>query len=172
MTDFMSEYAKHQAARAKANALNKTVLFDALSAAGITTVHAEFDGSGDSGQINDVTAVAGDQAAEFPCVAILLHDTQWGKQELATKKVDLREAVEEEGSEHLAQEARAPAQEDAAVREGFGGGKPGLAHATSAMTMGGRWSMVTSAERPTWLRPIAIASSSEAARSQPRRSGT
>ena len=95
MTDFMSEYAKHQAARAKANALNKTVLFDALSAAGITTVHAEFDGSGDSGQINDVTARAGDQAAEFPCVAILLHDTQWGKQELATKKVNLREAVED-----------------------------------------------------------------------------
>src|SRR6266545_24942 len=82
----------------------------------------------------------------------------------------LREAVEEEGSEHLAQEARAPAQEDAALREGFSGGKPGLAHATSAITMGGRWSMVTSAERPTWLRPIAIASSSEAARSQPRRS--
>src|SRR3954453_1697142 len=95
MTDFMSEYAKHQAARAKANALNKTVLFDALSGAGITSVHAEFDGSGDSGQINDVTACAGDQTAEFPCVAILLHDTQWGKQELATKKINLREAVED-----------------------------------------------------------------------------
>ncbi len=95
MTDFVTEYSQHQAARAKANGMNKTVLFDALAAAGITSVHVEFDGCGDSGQINDVTAKAGDQPTEFPCVAIVLHDTQWGKQELATKKLSLREAVED-----------------------------------------------------------------------------
>ena len=93
MTDFETKYAEHQAARAKANALNKTVLFDALVAAGITSVHADFDGCGDSGQINDVTARAGDQTAEFPCVTVVLHDTQWGKQDLTAKNVSLQEAV-------------------------------------------------------------------------------
>src|SRR5579884_284815 len=95
MSDFEAKYAEHQAARAKANALNKTVLFDALASAGITSVHAEFDGAGDSGQINEVTAMAGDQTAEFPCVTIVLNDSEWGKQELVTKNVSLQEAVYE-----------------------------------------------------------------------------
>lgn len=84
-----------QAARAKANASNKTVLFDALAVAGITSVHADFDGAGDSGQINDVTAHAGEQTADFPCVMIVLHDTEWGKQDLTTRERGLREAVED-----------------------------------------------------------------------------
>jgi len=39
---------------------NKTALFDALAAAGITTVTVEFDGAGDSGQIEFVEPCAGD----------------------------------------------------------------------------------------------------------------
>ena len=45
---------------------NKTALFDAFAAAGITSVLVHFDGSGDSGQIEDVDATAGDQPAEIP----------------------------------------------------------------------------------------------------------
>ena len=43
---------------------NKTALFDALAAAGITSVLVHFDGSGDSGQIEDIDATAGEQSAE------------------------------------------------------------------------------------------------------------
>lgn len=42
MTDFECRYAEHQAARAKASAFNETVIFDALSAAGITEVHVDY----------------------------------------------------------------------------------------------------------------------------------
>src|SRR5437763_16142466 len=95
MADFTTEYTAHQAARAKANALNKTVVFEALASAGIASVHADFDGCGDSGQINEITARAGNEAVDFPCVAILLHDTQWGNPESAPKNVNLRQAVED-----------------------------------------------------------------------------
>ena len=54
MEDFAQFYAAHRAALAKANERNKTVLFDALASFGIRRVVVQFDGEGDSGQINSV----------------------------------------------------------------------------------------------------------------------
>ncbi len=51
---------------------NKTALFDALAAARITSVVVQFDGSGDSGQIEDIEVKAGDQPAELPAGEIEL----------------------------------------------------------------------------------------------------
>jgi len=48
-------------------------VFDALAAADLTLVTVEFDGEGDSGQINAVTAYAGEAPAEFPSTALTLH---------------------------------------------------------------------------------------------------
>ena len=48
---------------------NKTALFDALAAAGITTVIVNFDGCGDSGQIEMIEARASDDASALPAVA-------------------------------------------------------------------------------------------------------
>lgn len=48
---------------------NKAKLFDALAQAKITSVEVTFDGFGDSGQIEDVTAKAGDKE-----VALLFHE--------------------------------------------------------------------------------------------------
>ena len=45
---------------------NKTALFDALAAAGITLVTVTFDGSGDSGQIEDITAQSDDRTVDLP----------------------------------------------------------------------------------------------------------
>src|SRR5436190_1010560 len=56
MSDFETTYARHKELCAKTNELNKAVLFDALAPAGITTIHVEFDGEGDSGQINGISA--------------------------------------------------------------------------------------------------------------------
>ena len=64
--DFETRYARHKELRAKANEINKAVLFDALASAGITSIHVEFDGEGDSGQINGVAAFCGDEPAELP----------------------------------------------------------------------------------------------------------
>ena len=45
---------------------NKTVVFDALTAAGITIVTVRFDGYGDSGQIENIEAKAGDDVVALP----------------------------------------------------------------------------------------------------------
>jgi hypothetical protein len=55
--DFSKLYQNHKRALAEANVLNKAVLFDALVAAGITRLTIEFDGEGDSGQLNGVAGL-------------------------------------------------------------------------------------------------------------------
>ena|SRR5271165_6806499 len=55
---------KEQHDRAKAlhdetNQQNKTAVFDALTTAGITSLELSFDGYGDNGQLNDLTAYIG-----------------------------------------------------------------------------------------------------------------
>jgi hypothetical protein len=57
MNDFLDFYDRHLKAVAKANELNKAVVFDALAAAGLTRVEVEFDGEGDSGQIEGIYAL-------------------------------------------------------------------------------------------------------------------
>lgn len=57
--DFVAYEAKCAAVsvlRADALPLNKSALFDALEAADVETVVIEFDGSGDSGQLENITA--------------------------------------------------------------------------------------------------------------------
>ena len=53
---------------------NKTVVFDALAAAGITEVMVEFDGYGDSGQIQSIAAYTGDSEVELPTTTVTFHD--------------------------------------------------------------------------------------------------
>ena len=68
--DFETRCAQHKELCAKVNELNKAVLFDALAPAGITSIQIEFDGEGDSGQINGVSAFAGDQPTELPATKL------------------------------------------------------------------------------------------------------
>jgi hypothetical protein len=73
---------------------NKAALFDALAAAGITSVLVHFDGSGDSGQIEDIDATAGDQPAEIPNGDIEIAQVHWGNPEIERSTLSVREAVE------------------------------------------------------------------------------
>ena len=73
---------------------NKAVLFDALAAAGITSVHVDFDGYGDSGQIEDITVKAGDEPAELPDERIEIFDPIWGSTEIEKQTMTIREAIE------------------------------------------------------------------------------
>jgi len=88
-------WERHSAARAKENSLNKGIVFDALSAAGITHVSISFDGEGDQGQIDDATAYGGAETVEFPATKVTLYHAQSGCDELTTHETSLREAVEE-----------------------------------------------------------------------------
>ena len=92
--DFETRYAQHKGLCAKVNELNKTVLFDALAPAGITFINVDFDGEGDSGQIEAVTACAGDVDVTLPTTPVTLHETSWDRKALITVERSLLEAIE------------------------------------------------------------------------------
>lgn len=74
---------------------NKAALFDALAEAGITSVEVTFDGYGDSGQIEDVTAKAGDQVAVLPAISIELAHADWGNPDVTRCTHPLNDAIEQ-----------------------------------------------------------------------------
>ncbi len=79
----------------EANAINKALLFDALAAAGITAVLVNFDGYGDSGQIESIEAKAGGQAAEVPDKTLEFLHPVWHKPEIERRNHTIPEAIEE-----------------------------------------------------------------------------
>jgi hypothetical protein len=97
MTDFddvMARLAADAKALSEANAINKHAVFAALSATSITRVTVTFDGAGDSGQINDITAKAGEAEATLPDVEIQFDNRQ----------VSLSDAIEHLCFDYLSQE--------------------------------------------------------------------
>ena len=74
---------------------NKTALFDALAAAGVTHVIVSFDGSGDSGQIENIEVKAGEETAALPAHAVELARAEWSKSEPQRVTVNIREAIEQ-----------------------------------------------------------------------------
>jgi hypothetical protein len=97
MSDFdtvAAAYQRHTKALAKANEHNKAAVFDALTAGGITTVTAEFDGEGDSGQIERVTARASEADVTLRATPVTLHQASWQGDDLTAAEMPLPEAVE------------------------------------------------------------------------------
>ena len=92
--DFETRYAQHKELCAKVNELNKAVLFDALAPAGITLINVEFDGEGDSGQINSVCALAGDQQGQLPATKLTIHQLRWGETESTPSEFTVEAAIE------------------------------------------------------------------------------
>ena len=74
---------------------NKAVLFEALAQVGITTVLVEFDGYGDSGQIEDISAHAGpDIAVNLPEHSIEIARIEYGSLEIVRETYTVKEAIE------------------------------------------------------------------------------
>jgi hypothetical protein len=94
MNDFLDYYDRQLKAVTKVNALNKVIIFDALAAAGLTRVEVEFDGEGDSGQIEGVYAYAGDARPELPESFLILHQVVQNKGDPKTTTVSLHDAIE------------------------------------------------------------------------------
>ena len=94
MNDFRQQYELYLKAVAQANELNKAVVFDALAAVGLTRVTVEFDGEGDSGQINGIAAHAGEAPAEFPSTSLTLHQATQTGSDLRTAEATLHDAIE------------------------------------------------------------------------------
>jgi hypothetical protein len=97
MTDsepFFAQYDRHRQARSELGASNKNAVLAALAAGDITYVLVEFDGVGDSGQIESVTALRDEERVEFPSVSIALRQLAWGASNPSTVELSLQAAVE------------------------------------------------------------------------------
>jgi hypothetical protein len=99
--DFDTLLQRHNKALSEANIFNKAAVFDALATAGINTVIVTFDGEGDSGQIQDITA---DDSAQVPDTRIELLQTEWGTGKLDSAQSTLRNAIETLCYDYLSQE--------------------------------------------------------------------
>lgn len=90
----MSDYERHRQARAKLSEGNKGAVFDALTTATITQVLVEFDGEGDSGQINSVTAFRGEEPVEVPETKVRIQNVAWGDTAPVAMESTLASAIE------------------------------------------------------------------------------
>jgi hypothetical protein len=90
---FTANYERYRQTLIKANALNKAVIFEALAAAGITELTIDFDGEGDSGQIDGCGARAGDMPVTVPSTPITLHDVAWNSDQIQTVETTLPDAI-------------------------------------------------------------------------------
>jgi len=89
-----ASYDRYREAVTRASQSNKIVIFDALAAANITHVHIEFDGCGDSGQIDCVTAYRGEEKIELPTGFITLQQASWNHSEVGIAEEPLSQALE------------------------------------------------------------------------------
>ena len=92
---FMARWHAHEKRAAELHPANKASLFSALQCAGISRVAVRFDGVGDSGQIEDVEAFAGEATVELPeNISIEIVRLHFGEDEPERLTEPLREAVE------------------------------------------------------------------------------
>lgn len=92
--DFLAQSRAFEELCKTVRASNKTALFDALAAAGITKVAVHFDGYGDSGQIEDIAAYAGGADADIPSDTVEIARPRWGEPEANRASCSLRDAIE------------------------------------------------------------------------------
>ena len=92
--NFMARYRAFEQRAEALHPANKTALFAALAAADITSVAIIFDGCGDSGQIDSVTAKAGAHDASLPDTPVELASTEFHSDEVTRKTMSLADAIE------------------------------------------------------------------------------
>jgi hypothetical protein len=100
---FDAERAVYGALEVKLRDRNKTILFDALAAAGVSHVMVSFDGYGDSGQIESVEAKAGDDTVDLPDAEVTVAIAEWGKADAESRSLPLADMVESMTYDFLAQ---------------------------------------------------------------------
>ena len=92
--DFRALDEKYQSLCKSLRPANKAALFDALHAADITFVRVQFDGSGDSGQIENMEATAGEKIVELPDGSIEIAQANWGEDHVERSTLPIHDAVE------------------------------------------------------------------------------
>jgi len=93
LINIIADWERRRQAQKILNDRNKGMVFDALSAAGITDIRVDFDGEGDSGQINNITALKGEDVVSLPR-ALIAMQTAGGGDDVVTREAFLEEAIE------------------------------------------------------------------------------
>ena len=93
MDAIMARFAAEQAQRAALLPKNKQALFAALRSDGVTEVTVDFDGSGDSGQIENLAFRSGDASVAEPPGEVLLEIAS-NRGEALARSFDIRAAIE------------------------------------------------------------------------------
>lgn len=93
-TDFSADWERFDKAAAKANRLNKALVFEALEQAGITHVRVGFDGEDDQGQMERAFAQSDGKTVEFPPESLTLWEAAFGCADLSSCELGLQDAVE------------------------------------------------------------------------------
>ena len=101
--DFSAAYAKYEKSLAEANEANKQAVFAALKAGAIATIRVSFNGSGDSGQIEEITAYADGTEAALPDVQVGMCGASWDGT-ATCRTMPLQDAIEELCFDYLSQE--------------------------------------------------------------------
>ena len=90
----MATYEKNRQEQAALNEANKNTIFDALAAANITKVVVDFDGEGDSGQIDSIVAFIDEELTKMPVTTVTIGQIQYGKPEPFPIESTLEQAIE------------------------------------------------------------------------------
>jgi hypothetical protein len=97
-TGFLREFDEKQrtykALCESIHAANKDALFPVLAAAGITRILVRFDGSGDSGQIEEIDVLAGEKPVSLPNGQVTIQRADWGATEPESIESSVNDAVE------------------------------------------------------------------------------
>lgn len=87
--------AAHEARHDAALGPNKAAIFAAMEAAGVPRVAVEFDGCGDSGQIEGISAYAADgTGVALPAIEVEVREVDEWRSETATARRGFEQAVE------------------------------------------------------------------------------
>jgi hypothetical protein len=132
----MTTYDRHRQARKEQSEGNKSAVFDALAAANITSVLVEFDGEGDGGQIESVTAVRGEEPTDISATNVTLQQVSWGNPEPVATALSLQEAIETLCYDYLEESHAGWENNDG----GFGEFRLDVAKRTVALEFNGRFS--------------------------------
>ncbi|MGD9843777.1 MAG: DUF6878 family protein [Bauldia sp.] len=92
--DWRREQDNHDRIAKELRTVNKTTLFDALSAAGLTIVTVSFDGYGDSGQVENIEGKVGDDAVDLPSGTIEIASPAWASTDIKRQAETIPEAIE------------------------------------------------------------------------------
>jgi hypothetical protein len=93
-SDWDAKRAAQDRLHAELQPQNRAALFDALAAAGITLIVVTFDGYGDSGQIENIEAKAGDAVVAMPAGEVEIAEAIGDQPEPSRSPVSIADAIE------------------------------------------------------------------------------